>query len=501
MFKPPVISFSTKSAIKHDTAVAFVSTGNKLMDAAEKLDRETDGQISAYLKRQKTFTGKMGQVLVLPGPAKGSIARIALLGIGDGAKTTHDADTMGTKLFASLYAAGAENVVVHADTVKKSGVIDGADTIAHLAMGMSLKSYRFDQYRSKKKSTDTKPDLTKVVFVAAASTKASKTFKHLKAVSDGVFLSKDLVNTPPNDLYPDSYAKRIRAELAPLGVKVQIMDEKTLKTKGFGAHLAVGQGSIRPPRLVVMHWNGLGEKSKEKPIAFVGKGITFDTGGISIKPAGGMDEMKMDMAGSAAVVGAMKALALRKAKAHVVGVVALAENMPGHNAYRPGDILKSLSGKTIEVLNTDAEGRLVLCDSLTYVQKTYKPKLVIDLATLTGAIIVSLGNEFCGSFVNDDKLWSAIDAAGKDVGEKFWRMPLDDAYRKDVESKVADLRNIGSPGKGGSCTAAAFLEAFIDDKMPWAHLDIAGTGMSSAGATGFGVRTLDRLISTHHEKR
>jgi leucyl aminopeptidase len=235
-------------------------------------------------------------------------------------------------------------------------------------------------------------------------------------------------------------------------------------------------------------------------VALVGKGITFDTGGISIKPAGSMDEMKMDMGGSAAVVGAMTALALRKAKTEVIGIVALAENMPSDRAYRPGDIIKSLSGKTIEVLNTDAEGRLVLCDSLTYVQKNYKPKVIIDLATLTGAIVVALGAEYCGSFVNDDKLWSKIEAAGKATGEKYWRMPLDEAYRKDVESKVADLRNIGTPGKAGSCTAAGFLQHFIENDTPWAHLDIAGTGMSSKGGTGFGVRMLDRLIADNYEE-
>jgi leucyl aminopeptidase len=482
------ISFATTAKAKADTAVVFVRSGKKLTPSAEKMDKESGGLIATYLKRQTGFTGKKGQTLAVAATAKQSVTRVILCGIEDEEKlSAQDSEGIGKKLYATLAGSEAGNILVHLDT---------AGQAADIALGLMLASYSFEKYKSKK--TENAP--SKITFVLKDADKAQKAFKNLEAAASGIFLAKDLANLPPNDLYPDSYAKIIKSELSSLGIKITVMDEKQLKAKGFGAHLAVGQGSDKPPRLVIMEWNGLGaKKAKGGPVAFVGKGITFDTGGISIKPAGGMDEMKMDMGGSAAVVGAMMTLAKRKAKAHVVGIVALAENMPSDRAYRPGDIITSLSGKTIEVLNTDAEGRLVLCDSLTYVQKTYKPKFIIDLATLTGAIVVALGSEYCGSFVNDDNLWSEIEKSGKETGEKFWRMPLDEAYRKDVESKVADLRNIGSPGKAGSCTAAGFLESFIEGKTPWAHLDIAGTGMSAKGGTGFGVRTLDRLVADFYE--
>lgn len=497
MSRFPSVTFATSVKGKADTAVVFVNAGKKLTPSAEKLDKESGGLIATYLKRQTGFTGKKGQTLIVAATAKQSFTRIILCGLEEEEKlTAQDGETIGRKLYVALASCEAGNISVHLDSTGAA-----ADIVADIAMGSLLASYSFEKYRSKK--TENAP--TKITFVMKEAERAAKQFKSREAAASGVFLAKDLANLPPNDLYPDSYAKTIKSELSGLGIKVTVMDEKQLKAKGFGAHIAVGQGSARPPRLVVMEWNGLNnqgggaKKQKGGPVAFVGKGITFDTGGISIKPAGNMDEMKMDMGGSAAVVGAMMTLAKRKAKAHVIGLVALAENMPSDRAYRPGDIIKSLSGKTIEVLNTDAEGRLVLCDSLTYVQKTYKPKFIIDLATLTGAIVVALGTEYCGSFVNNDRLWSEIEKSGKETGEKYWRMPLDEAYRKDVESKVADLRNIGSPGKAGSCTAAGFLESFIEDGTPWAHLDIAGTGMSSKGGTGFGVRTLDRLVADFYE--
>jgi leucyl aminopeptidase len=504
MTTPLSITFSGSRKAKADTAVVFVGKDNHLTPSAADLDKESDGQISAFLKRQKVFTGKRGQTLTLAAANGSSLTRYILVGTeSETALTPVEAETIGGKIYAALQCCGAEQAAIHVDDDKTRKSIDSGALAAHIAMGLLLRSYKFDMYRSKKADDTNGDSLKKINLVVKSAAKAEVVFNPLDAVRSGVFLARDLVNLPPNDLYPDSYAKRIKKDLTPLGVTVEIIDEKRMEKMGFGAHLAVGQGSIRPPRVVVMHWNGTGgaKTSKDRPVAFVGKGITFDTGGISIKPSANMDEMKMDMGGSAAVVGAIQALALRKAKANVVGIVALAENMPSDRACRPGDIVTSLAGKTVEILNTDAEGRLVLCDSLAYVQKTYKPRVIIDLATLTGAIVVALGSEFCGSFVNDDDLWAAIDSAGKNVGEKFWRMPLDEAYRKDVESKVADLRNIGSPGKAGSCTAAAFLEAFIEDKTPWAHLDIAGTGMSSAvGGTGFGVRTLERLIADHYEK-
>lgn len=493
-----ILSFSfaptakTSKKDNADTAVIFTTKGGKLTASAQAMDKDTGGLISTYLKRQTAFTGKNGQTLTLPATAKQSLTRIILCGLDDPEKLSpQDAETAGRKLFAALNEAKAKKISLDIDTLD-------ADIGAHIAMGILLASYSFEKYLSKKSGST----LGNVTISGKNAAKAKTIFKALEGAGAGVFMARDLANLPPNDLYPESYARTIKEELGPLGVKITILDEKEMKRMGFGAHLAVGQGSIRPPRVVIMHWNGLGKGKKAKggPVALVGKGITFDTGGISIKPSGHMDEMKMDMGGSAAVVGAMTALALRKAKAEVIGIVALAENMPSDRAYRPGDIIKSLSGKTIEVLNTDAEGRLVLCDSLTYVQKKYKPKMIIDLATLTGAIVVALGSEFCGSFVNNDTLWSQISNAAKSTDEKYWRMPLDEAYRKDVESKVADLRNIGTAGKAGSCTAAGFLQHFIEGDTPWAHLDIAGTGMSAKGGTGFGVRMLDRLIADHYEE-
>ena len=506
MRKTPSISFSTASKAKADTLVVTISSAKKDGKptpgaVAAGLDGEMGGLVQETLKRSSKFTGAVGQCLTLTPPAKSPYARVILLGVGAARELDRaGAEKAGASLLSTLDSSGAETVILHPD----SG--ESPELAAALVAGLALKTYRFDRYRDKKKAQENASTLKKLDVVMPGAAAAAKIFRAEQAVVEGVFTARDLVNMPPNDLYPQSYAALIEKDLKIPGLTITVMDEKKLKTMGCGAHLAVGQGSARPPRLVVMEWNGTGAKETNKktnkgPLVLVGKGITFDTGGISLKPGANMDEMKMDMAGSAAVVGVMKALATRKAKAHVVGIVALAENMPSDRAYRPGDIITSLSGKTIEVLNTDAEGRLVLCDALTYAQQKYKPDAIIDLATLTGAIIVALGNDYCGSFVNDDTLWQRIETAGKECGEKYWRMPLDEAYRKEVESKVADLRNIGSAGKAGSCTAAAFLEWFVQDGVRWAHLDIAGTGMSSSvGGTGFGVRMLDRLVAAHYER-
>ena len=364
--------------------------------------------------------------------------------------------------------------------------------------GVKLKSYIFEKYKSKKKHRD---------FEISISTKKNiKEFdknKRYNSLLEGTNLTKDLVSEPGNILHPDEYAKRL-SQLRKLGLKVNIFDKRKLKKLGMNALLGVGQGSIRGSYLVTMEWNG--SKSKDKPLAFVGKGVCFDTGGISLKPAKFMEDMTYDMAGSAVVVGLMKNLALRKAKINAVGVVGLVENMPGGNAQRPGDIVKSYSGKTIEILNTDAEGRLVLADALTYTEKKFKPKFIIDLATLTGAIIVSLGSEYAGLFSNDDKLSKQLFQAGEKVGEKVWRMPLHKNYDKLIDSKNADMQNINYVGGAGSTTAAQFLKRFILNNTPWAHLDIAGMAFSkyggalnSGGATGFGVRLLNQLIEDNYE--
>ena len=364
--------------------------------------------------------------------------------------------------------------------------------------GAELKSYEFNLYKSKKNNK-----IINFNILLQKNKHDQKTKNKLNALLDGVNFTKDLVSEPGNILHPDEYAKRL-AKLNKIGLKVTIYDDKKLKKLGCNALLGVGQGSIRGSYLVTMEWNG--KKSKSKPLAFVGKGVCFDTGGISLKPAKFMEDMTYDMAGSAVVVGLMKNLAIRKAKINAVGVVGLVENMVSGNAQRPGDIVKSYSGKTIEVLNTDAEGRLVLADALTFTEKKFKPKFIIDLATLTGAIIVCLGSEYAGLFSNDDKLSNQILRSGEKVEEKLWRMPLHKNYDKLMNSKNADVQNINYVGGAGSTTAAQFLQRFIINKTPWAHLDIAGMAFSkyggalnSRGATGYGVRLLNKLIEEYYE--
>ena len=369
--------------------------------------------------------------------------------------------------------------------------------LGYFLHGVKLKSYKFDKYLSKKNKKN-------ITIIVTGKNKPS-TLEQIKfsAIEQGTFYTRDLVSEPGNVLHPDEYAKRL-SSLKKIGLKVKVYDQKKLKKLGMNTLLGVGQGSIKGSYLVTMEWNGL--KSNSKPLAFVGKGVCFDTGGISLKPAKFMEDMTYDMAGSAVVVGLMKSLALRKAKVNAVGVVGLVENMPGGNAQRPGDIVKSYSGKTVEVLNTDAEGRLVLADALTYTEEKFKPKFIIDLATLTGAIIVSLGSEYAGLFSNDDKLSSQLINAGENVEEKVWRMPLNKNFDKLIDSKNADMQNINYVGGAGSTTAAQFLQRFILNKTPWAHLDIAGMAFSkyggalnSAGATGYGVRLLNKLIEDNYE--
>ena len=365
--------------------------------------------------------------------------------------------------------------------------------------GAQLKSYEFDVYKTDR-SKISKINLN----VVGNKIKKSNLLRDkLKSLLEGVFLTRDLVSEPGNILHPDEYARRI-TKLRKFGLKVTVYDQKKLKKLGMNALLGVGQGSIRGSYLVTIEWNGA--KNNSKPLAFVGKGVCFDTGGYSLKPAKFMEDMTYDMAGSATVVGLMKTLALRKPKINVVGVVGLVENMVSGNAQRPGDIVKSYSGKTIEVLNTDAEGRLVLADALTFTEEKFKPEFIVDLATLTGAIIVSLGSEYAGLFSNNDRLSKQLIDAGESVDEKLWRMPLNDNFDKLINSKNADMQNINYVGGAGSTTAAQFLQRFIINKTPWAHLDIAGMAFSkyggalnSGGATGYGVRLLNKLIEDHYE--
>tara|TARA_B100002051_G_scaffold256530_1_gene273130 strand:- start:231 stop:1712 length:1482 start_codon:yes stop_codon:yes gene_type:complete len=370
-------------------------------------------------------------------------------------------------------------------------------------LGFNLKSYVFGKYKTLKKEKEKVDNKIDFNIVSSLKNKIEKKYTHLDAIKQGVFFTRDLVSEPGNILHPDEYVKRL-IKLKKIGLKVVVYDEKKLKKLGCNALLGVGQGSIRGSYLVTIEWQG--KKTKSKPLAFVGKGVCFDTGGISLKPAKFMEDMTYDMAGSAVVAGLMKNFALRKAKINAIGVVGLVENMPGGNAQRPGDIVKSYSGKTIEVLNTDAEGRLVLADAITFTEKKFKPNLIVDLATLTGAIIVSLGSEYAGLFSNDDKLSKQIFDAGEKVDEKVWRLPLHKNYDKLMDSKNADMQNINYVGGAGSTTAAQFLQRFIINKTPWAHLDIAGMAFSKyggalnpGGATGYGVRLLNKFVEENYE--
>ena len=404
-----------------------------------------------------------------------------------------EAENLGAQCYNVINKFKKSDYTVNSDTFSNKSI----NLIGYFLHGLKLKSYKFEKYKTKK---DKKNIILNIIGKNIPSKKEQQKFK---SIEDGTFYTRDLVSEPGNILHPDEYAKRINS-LKKLGLKINIYDEKKLKKLGMNTLLGVGQGSIRGSYLVTIEWNGL--KDKSKPLAFVGKGVCFDTGGISLKPAKFMEDMTYDMAGSAVVVGLMKSLALRKAKVKAVGVVGLVENMPGGNAQRPGDIVKSYSGKTVEILNTDAEGRLVLADALTYTEKKFKPKFIIDLATLTGAIIVSLGSEYAGLFSNDNNLSKQLINSGESVEEKVWRMPLNKNYDKLIDSKNADMQNINYVGGAGSTTAAQFLQRFILNKTPWAHLDIAGMAFSkyggalnSGGATGYGVRLLNKLIEDYYE--
>jgi leucyl aminopeptidase len=407
---------------------------------------------------------------------------------------TSDIESLGAKFHGHINYDKKDDYFVNSDTINSK--IE--NFVGYFLHGLKLKSYEFNIYKSKKNKRHISVNLT-----GNKNRIYDQNQLRFKALEEGTFFARDLVSEPGNILHPDEYAKRINS-LKKFGLKIVIYDEKKLKKLGMNALLGVGQGSIRGSYLVTMEWNGA--KNNSKPLAFVGKGVCFDTGGISLKPAKFMEDMTYDMAGSATVVGLMKNLAIRKAKINAVGVVGLVENMPGGNAQRPGDIVKSYSGKTIEILNTDAEGRLVLADALTFTEKKFKPEFMVDLATLTGAIIVSLGSEYAGLFSNNDRLSKQLLNAGEKVEEKLWRMPLHKNFDKLINSKNADMQNINYVGGAGSTTAAQFLQRFILNKTPWAHLDIAGMAFSkyggalnSGGATGYGVRLLNKLIEDNYE--
>lgn len=473
------------------------------------------GPLVERAARIAEFKGKGLAVLDLIAPADVARDRVLVVGLGKTAELARrDYARLGGTIAGALRKGETASLIAE----WPDGTALSPDQIAELALGARLRAYGFDRYKSatgaKREAEAAKgaeePAAKKafaLTLVTAETGKAKKAWSEAAGLAAGIELARDLVNEPPNVLGPVELAERAEA-LASLGVEIEVLDEKKMKKLGMRALLGVAQGSARPPRLVAMRWNGLGKtkgKDAPGPVAFVGKGVVFDTGGISIKPAGGMEDMKGDMGGAAAVIGLMHALASRQAKADVVGVVGIVENMPDGAAQRPGDIVTAASGTTIEIINTDAEGRLVLADALWWTVEEYKPRAIVDLATLTGAIIVALGHHNAGLFSNDDALAAALSAAGEATGEPVWRMPLGPAYDKQIESKFADIKNTGGRD-GGSATAAAFLKRFVPEGTPWAHLDIAGTAMGSAQneinrswASGWGVRLLDRLVAERYE--
>ncbi|MCF6344076.1 MAG: leucyl aminopeptidase [Devosiaceae bacterium] len=489
-----ISSFSENSS---ETYILLVQKGAELNKTGQGIWNRTDYNFTK-LAKSENFTGEKGQLINLLAPSKLKAHRILVFGIGSKAdKQEIDYKNIGGIIAKTISQFQDNSIsIIFEDESEKQ--------IAQLGAGLHLRLYSFDKYKTKKpeNGSNKKPNKINYTFLVNSKTAVNKALKDEMAVVEGTLIARDLVNEPSNMLGPVEFSK-VCLKLSDLGMDVKVLDEKDLKKLGMGAFLAVGQGSSRPSKMVVMSW--LGGKKNDAPIVIIGKGVVFDSGGISIKPASSMQDMKGDMGGAAAVVGLMNTIALRKSKANIIGIVGLCENMPDGDAYRPGDIIKSMSGQTIEVINTDAEGRLVLADVLWYAQDKFKPKFMVNLATLTGAIMVGLGTEYAGLFSNDDALANDLLEAGQISGEKLWRMPLDKAYDKMIDSQFADMKNTGGR-YGGAITAAQFLQRFVND-VPWAHLDIAGTGfgvkksnINQSWAPGFGVALLDSFLRKNFEK-
>jgi len=498
------IAYTTAPAADPHALVIFAGKDGALGTTAAALDTATGGQIARALTAAR-FDGEAAALVELFAPHGHSATRILIAGIGDAAKADASVfERIGGAVAARLLTSGETAVTVDfADvaTMLPGSALSLAEAAAHLAHGAVLRSYRFDKYHTKLKPKQL-PTLVELT-IANAPDGAEAAHARLAAVADGVALTRDLVSEPANIIYPESFVERAQA-LTAAGVTIEVLGEPEMEKLGMGALLGVSLGSERPARLLVMRWNGSGDAAK-KPVVLVGKGVTFDTGGISLKPPAGMEDMKWDMGGAGAVTGAMLAIAGRKSPAHVIGVCGLVENMPDGKAQRPGDVVTSMSGQTIEVINTDAEGRLVLCDALWWAQEQFAPEVIVDLATLTGAMIVALGHEHGGLFANDDGLAAQLLSAGLATGDKLWRFPLGEAYDRLIDSQIADIKNVG-PREGGSITAAQFLQRFIKPGVKWAHLDIAGMvwaakpgALWDKGATGYGVRLLDRFVADNFE--
>jgi leucyl aminopeptidase len=494
------IKFSAEKLQKTGTLVLIVAEDGKWGKFAKSVDKQTGGQLTRVAKAAD-FSGKRDQNLEIVAPDNTDLSRIVLFGCGQVEKLdSYQLELLGGEIAGKLKSLKIKSAGLSTDMVGKSALGD-AEIAARVASGARLRIYDFELYKTKKK-TEAKDKLSNLTVLTAAAAGARKNYVSLDAIATGVHMARDLVNEPGNVLTPPEFAARAK-ELSKLGIKVQILSEKQMEKLGMGSLLSVGEGSVHQSHLAIMRWEG-GPKS-QKPVAFVGKGVTFDTGGISLKPGANMWDMKGDMGGAACVTGLMAALAGRKAKVNAVGVIALVENMPDAKATRPGDVVTSMSGQTIAVLNTDAEGRLVLADALWYTQSKFKPQIMINLATLTGAILVALGSEYAGLFSNNDELSERLHALGQKTGEKVWRLPLAKEYDKLIDSDIADMKNIGGRF-AGSITAGQFLQRFVNDTA-WAHLDIAGTAMDSpktainqSWSSGWGVRLLNELVAEHYEK-
>jgi leucyl aminopeptidase len=497
------ISFAEVKVPARGIVVVSAGANNKLSQQAELIDKQVDGALARAVAAAR-FTGKLGEYLAVLAPAGRKNATYLIVGTGEAKKFGElEAQTFGAGVYRAVQSVDGTDAVVLAEAPPGASA-QLADIAANLAYGARLRSYSFDKYKTGAAGTNNDGKIKRVGRLTVMVTRpavARRRFTPLSAVADGLDFSRDLVSEPSNIKSPKWMSAQCR-KLSKLGVRVEVLGEAQMRKLRMHALLGVGQGSVRESQCVVMRWNGAARSAKT--VALIGKGVTFDTGGISIKPANGMEDMIWDMGGAGAVIGAMHALAGRKAKANVVGIVGLAENMPDGNAQRPGDIVKSMSGQTIEVINTDAEGRLVLADMLWYAQKRFKPDVMIDLATLTGAIMVALGREYAGVYASKDDLADRLVGAGKAAGENLWHMPLDDAYDKQINTPRADMKNVG-PRWGGSITAAQFLQRFTNG-VDWAHLDIAGVAWTDSdrplmgkGATGFGVRALDRFVHDNYE--
>ena len=498
------IRFAEFSLPQSGAVVVGVWEDRALTGPARRLDEATQGAVARAVAAAPRFHGKKNELVPVIGPPGLPVSRIVLVGLGKPkAIDARLLEDLGGTLAAHLNSAG-ESEATFAVDLGDGAPVKPAEAAARLAYGAALRSYRFDKYRTKQKP-EQKPSLSSITVSAASPGEAKQAYQALGAAAEAVAFTRDLVSEPANELYPESMAERAAALAGPdlPGLTVEVLDENRLSELGMGALLGVAQGSVRPPRVVVMQYRGVA--ADVAPLAFIGKGVTFDTGGISIKPAGGMWDMKWDMAGAGVVIGLMRLLAARRARVNAVGLVGLVENMPSGAAQRPGDIVRSMSGQTIEVLNTDAEGRLVLADVLWYCQDRFKPTAMIDLATLTGAVIVALGHENAGLFANNDELAERLVAAGKAVGEPVWRLPLAESYDRAIDSDAADVKNIAGDRAAGSIIGAQFVQRFVNN-VPWAHLDIAGVAWSKKdaptvpkGATAFGVRLLDRFVADYYE--